>query len=397
MRSLDAIPMAQVDAFAAGVYLLSGVIHLDLWMHRPERRSHLWLMLASLGALAVDLTGMALRLSDDGIMVLATINLAGVALVTVSIVELVSSLVGRRTSPAARVAEIAMFAFALAATALPFLTELLFVGTFVLLSWAVARAWRAGREDSELRTVAHGLLVLITTLLLDVVMELGFVTKVPGLPVVGFTFLFIATARSLNERFEREHRELEELRLDLEERVRSRTTELEDANQRLAEASRTDALTQLLNRRGFLDFAERELVRSKRSQLPCSIAVLDVDRFKRINDRYGHATGDAVLQTVARILRKSVREQDVIGRWGGEEFILLFPETTADGALHAAEGVRRAIESTSVAGEGGDLFVTVSIGVAGHRAGDALEQTVGAADRALYVAKEQGRNRVTAA
>ena len=131
------------------------------------------------------------------------------------------------------------------------------------------------------------------------------------------------------------------------------------------------------------------------------VALLDLDFFKRVNDRYGHAVGDQVLRNFATTVRRTVRNTDVLARWGGEEFLLLLQDTASDAALPMLERVRAAVQTmadTPVDGNGPALSavpcVTVSIGVAAHCAGDSVEKTVDRADQALYQAKEQGRNRV---
>ncbi len=389
------------DAFAAGVYLLFGSLHLDLGLRRNGRRGHLWLAGASFSALAVDLTGMLLRWQDEPPnRVVAGINFVAVALATTCLFELVATL-GRR--PAGRVARacagLAVLAAALAGFAwLPAAEPVLFVTVFVLLGWAMARAVRAVREgDRDVRFVAGGFAVLMVCLILDVLMQLRLLPVVQGLPAIGFIVLFLASAKSLADQGERERRELDGLRRDLERRVEERTVALQEANRQLAEMSRTDALTGLPNRRGFLEACAAELERSRRSGRPFAIVLADVDRFKRVNDTLGHAAGDAALSGIARGIRDALRAQDLVARWGGEEFILLLPETDAAGATQVAEMVRAAIAASPFELAGSTLLLTASFGVAEHRDPTRLEPTIAAADRALYRAKESGRNRVASA
>lgn len=160
----------------------------------------------------------------------------------------------------------------------------------------------------------------------------------------------------------------------------------------------TDMLTGLLNRRAFLEWAVRELRRSERYRDPFSVVILDVDHFKHINDRHGHATGDAVLSFVGGMLPKAVRSCDVVARWGGEEFVLALPSTPLQGAVLVAERARRTLEEAQVASPNGALVpVTASFGVAQLTAGDSIDQLIDRADRAMYAAKSGGRNRVEAA
>jgi two-component system cell cycle response regulator len=161
----------------------------------------------------------------------------------------------------------------------------------------------------------------------------------------------------------------------------------------------TDTLTGLLNRRAFLDAIERERARSDRHAFPLSLLLADVDHFKQINDGRGHASGDRVLQGVARVLESVARKSDFVARWGGEEFVLGLPQTSEAGARVAAERVRRAVASERFqAADGGEpICVTVSIGIASAEAPWSAEQLVAAADLAMYAAKGRGRNRVEVA
>jgi len=160
----------------------------------------------------------------------------------------------------------------------------------------------------------------------------------------------------------------------------------------------TDALTGLVNRRAFSDWALREQRRTQRYQDALSVILLDVDHFKHINDRFGHAAGDLVLGAVARLLMAGIRNCDVVARWGGEEFVLALPSTPLSGAREVAERARRALESANiVTDQGQQIPVTASFGVAQLDPHETLEQLVDRADRAMYVAKSSGRNRVECA
>lgn len=167
---------------------------------------------------------------------------------------------------------------------------------------------------------------------------------------------------------------------------------LREQNQLLSEQSRTDGLSGLLNRRYWEDAVAAEFERCLRTGRRASILMLDIDHFKSINDSHGHPTGDEVIRGVAAILRATLREEDVPGRYGGEEFGVLLPDTPAAGAEVIAERVRRRVESAALAQTG--LKATVSIGIAELSEND-VEYTVAIshADRALYAAKARGRNR----
>lgn len=166
----------------------------------------------------------------------------------------------------------------------------------------------------------------------------------------------------------------------------------------VAEAlARTDALTGLANRRAFDEAAAQELERAKRYATPLTLIMTDLDHFKSINDSHGHHVGDLVLQNFAATLTRSVRGVDLVGRWGGEEFVILMPGTTLDEALQAAERMRLAVASTPTRYEDRSCGYTASFGVAAFKPeSPTLDSLLGRADAALYRAKDTGRNRVEA-
>lgn len=159
----------------------------------------------------------------------------------------------------------------------------------------------------------------------------------------------------------------------------------------------TDGLTGLLNRTHFFHLAEQEIRRCHRLGGPVSVMMLDVDYFKRINDRYGHQAGDLVLVEVGRCLKGKIREMDILGRYGGEEFSVLLPHTPAHFAKEAGQRLRRAVESLSVPWNGETIPVTLSVGIAGQGQPGKLTNLLRAADAALYQAKHAGRNCVIVA
>jgi diguanylate cyclase (GGDEF)-like protein len=174
------------------------------------------------------------------------------------------------------------------------------------------------------------------------------------------------------------------------------TARLRDRESRLHEVARTDPLTGVSNRRRFLELFTVEFERAQRYGGELSCVMLDLDHFKVINDRYGHAIGDRVLVAAAEAFRRSLRTADVIARWGGEEFALLLPQTNLPGAQAVAERCRRALEEAVIPTDDGQVLVTVSVGVA-TLPGAALESPdslMRSADEALYEAKSRGRNRV---
>jgi len=184
---------------------------------------------------------------------------------------------------------------------------------------------------------------------------------------------------------------------------------LDDALNRLAariaeveSIAATDQLTRLLNRLACLQFLGAEIERSNRYERPLTVALIDIDHFKRINDTYGHAMGDDVLRHVAAALRSTIRAVDSLGRYGGEEFLLVMPETDLDGGLASAENLRRVVGRMPLVVETAtgavEIRVTISIGVAGHLGARSIDidGLLREADGALYEAKERGRDQVQA-
>ena len=158
-----------------------------------------------------------------------------------------------------------------------------------------------------------------------------------------------------------------------------------------------DGLTGVANRRRCSEALSAEVARTARHGTPLSLVLADLDDFKAVNDAHGHAAGDVVLREFADVLRSTLRESDIAGRWGGEEFLLLLPGTDAPGAVQLADRVRLALmERPLLAPDGAPLAVTCSFGVAQHRPGEDEEQLFAAADKALYRAKREGKNRVEA-
>jgi diguanylate cyclase (GGDEF)-like protein len=156
-----------------------------------------------------------------------------------------------------------------------------------------------------------------------------------------------------------------------------------------------DGLTGIANRRQCEDALVAEIARAERLDSTLTLVLADLDDFKAVNDAHGHAVGDDVLRTFADVLRSTVRDTDLAGRWGGEEFLLLLPGAEAVGAAQLADRVREAFAERSSIGRDGEIVtVTCSFGVAQYRPGDTQRELFGAADRALYQAKRAGKNRV---
>ena len=173
-----------------------------------------------------------------------------------------------------------------------------------------------------------------------------------------------------------------------------------DENNRVLAA--LDPLTGVANRRSLIAALDRDVARAQRMREPMALMMVDIDHFKDVNDRYGHPAGDRVLCSVVNVLRQRVRAQDLVGRYGGEEFMVLLPDTGLTGAEQLARELCKAVEESRCPADGvpgPGIAVTVSIGVFGGRleSGDSWDMLIAAADRALYQAKNNGRNRVEVA
>jgi len=187
-------------------------------------------------------------------------------------------------------------------------------------------------------------------------------------------------------------------RNNLEDRVLQRTLELLMANQKLEQLATTDPLTGIANRRKMTDQIAHELERTRRFHHPLSLLMIDIDHFKRINDTFGHDVGDKAIVAVARLLTESMRSIDLGARFGGEEFVLLMPETHVEVAVQAAERLRERVSQLRIQAEdGAQVALTISVGVAAADplgAQDTPSSLLVRADKALYRAKKDGRNRV---
>lgn len=170
----------------------------------------------------------------------------------------------------------------------------------------------------------------------------------------------------------------------------------DEVNRRLAAL---DELTGVANRRSIIAALDRDVSRAIRTREPLAVMMVDIDLFKRVNDEHGHLAGDQVLRSVVDVVRHRIRSQDIVGRYGGEEFLVVLCDTPAQGAQQLAEQLREAVQASHFPWNGKELAVTVSVGVFGGRLepGDSWDQLIHTADSALYRAKQTGRNRVVVA
>jgi diguanylate cyclase (GGDEF)-like protein len=186
-------------------------------------------------------------------------------------------------------------------------------------------------------------------------------------------------------------------RVETHLRLRRLRAELREKNAILEKLSTTDPVTGLRSRRWVRDVLALEVLRASRYRAPLAVVMADLDYFKRINDGHGHLAGDAVLEATARVILERLRETDVAGRYGGEEIVLVLPQTDLAGAVALAEQLRIAVATNTCRFGDAPLRVTLSLGVAEFVAGDDGDRLIEAADAALYAAKGAGRNCVVPA
>lgn len=194
---------------------------------------------------------------------------------------------------------------------------------------------------------------------------------------------------SLSDRYAKQLRQLQKIA-----RISDRyQLIMRDLNQALRTASITDTLTGIGNRRMLMESLKAELARTNRMKRTFSIAVVDIDRFKAVNDTYGHDAGDKVLTEIARTIETDMRDYDTCGRWGGEEFLVIMPEIAAPAAAQAIERLRNSIRALRVVIGDHVVEVSASFGIAEYRADENLSALINRADAALFAAKRAGRNR----
>lgn len=179
---------------------------------------------------------------------------------------------------------------------------------------------------------------------------------------------------------------------ELNKEINRKNEQLNEAYNDIRNAAMTDPLTGLANRRYMTEKIKEETARFKRNEKSFSFVLGDIDFFKKINDQFGHECGDYVLKTVSKFMRLKIREQDIISRWGGEEFLLLLPETGLEGALTAAEKLRSGIEALEIVYYEKMVKATMTLGVAAFVKEDSVDATIKRADDALYMGKNRGRN-----
>ena len=203
-------------------------------------------------------------------------------------------------------------------------------------------------------------------------------------------------SRDLKSTIVKVKREINKTRKELEKSAQT-INHLKEELEKLKEKTIIDELTQILNRRGIMEFLTREYARSKRFKSPLSVLMIDIDDFKKVNDTYGHTVGDKVLKTIAQILKTKLRATDVVGRYGGEEFLVVLPETDLQAALTVAEKLRTEVAKKAFKYKDQVFKVTISLGAAQLKEGESIEELINRADQALYTSKRSGKNRTTLA
>jgi diguanylate cyclase (GGDEF)-like protein len=379
-------------------YALFGLYHLYLYWRNPEAREYLWFgittAMVALYSLEVSQWKYILQWVDlIPYAVHRKIEYTTVFLLPVAGMQAVWSLL-RFTPPTwLRVYQCGFVVLAAVVALVPGTDILAYTlypwqlyVTPTLLGVLLQVIWFAANGNQEARTMVFGCAIFLFTAMNDIMVTQG-VLQNPRLMTVGFLAVLVSMAVSLANRFSR-------MFSHLEGAVRERTQELERTNEKLSEVARLDALTGLLNRRGFAETVEIEIARAGRSHRSFVMLMADIDHFKAFNDQHGHACGDFVLKEAATLLKQQLRDVDTMARWGGEEFIFLLPETTLEGGAVVAAKLRTVLDQARFRYDNIDLSLTITLGVAQFHEGMDLDDCLARADAALYEGKQAGRNRV---
>ena len=188
------------------------------------------------------------------------------------------------------------------------------------------------------------------------------------------------------------HLELKRVRDELQEKNK----QLQEAMNELERVATRDPLTNLFNRRYMMERMDQEVARTKRTNRTFSLVLTDIDFFKKVNDTYGHDGGDFILKSLSKLVVETLRYQDVLVRWGGEEFLILLPETGTEGATVVSEKIRKTVEDSSFFYNNKEIKITMTFGVAEYSINERIDDTLIRADKRLYEGKNSGRNKVVA-
>ncbi len=388
----------QVPALILALLTMAfGIYHLYLFHRNPQLSAYLWL-----GAMSVGVSVYGVMLSqwkyELGLpfLGLEKIEFAVLYLLPVLGIQVIWSLLDLPIQNLLRGYQASCLVLAIVVSVVPgFQIHYSTLGPWqlatlpLLVAAPVLVAYMARQGNAEATTLLGGLVVFAAACINDILIDQAY-TSSARLAPLGFVAVLASMGVSLANHISR-------MLNHLEVQVHERTEALREANEQLNERAKTDSLTGLFNRRGFVDRVEREIRRASRTQRGFSLVLADIDNFKQFNDQYGHACGDHVLKRVADLFQHTLRDIDQVGRWGGEEFAFLLPETDDVGAAVLSEKLRETIEENVYEYEGIRLKVTMTFGVARHRSGESIDGCLLRADQALYRGKDRGRNCVSLA
>ena len=379
---------------ASALFLAFGFYHIYLYQRNRRLQTYLWygLMALLVGTYGLMVNQWRYRL-DWTFVAYEKVEFAAIYLLPAIALQMVWSLLQLPIGRLLRVYQLSFVVIALAVVTVPGLDihyhtlrpwQLWSIALLAALPVAVIREARAG--NAEARTALIGVLIFAAACTNDLLIDIAGWEGTRLVPL-GFAAIMLSMAISLANRFTTAFN-------NLEGEVAQRTSDLRIANRQLALSARVDPLTGLLNRRGLLEEAAEEMHRFLRTGREFSIVLTDLDNFKKFNDQYGHACGDYVLQETAHLISGGVRSMDIVSRWGGEELMLLLPETDSDGAALLVEKLRAGLEAKRFGYKDQQFSVTMTFGIAVFRKDETLDNCIARADTALYRGKDQGRNRV---
>ncbi|MBN2626700.1 MAG: diguanylate cyclase [Spirochaetales bacterium] len=248
-------------------------------------------------------------------------------------------------------------------------------------------ARRIGKENSDALIIFIGGILFMVLVSADIYsIQRGVIMR--ELTQTGVLFFLLSDFIVVTRKFGRSYLQADKLSRELEVEVALQTKELK-------QLSRTDSLTGINNRRRFMELGQREILIHQRKERPLSLLMMDLDHFKKVNDRFGHSVGDKALVVMVGLCQEEIRQSDILGRLGGEEFALILPETDLRRAREIAERIRSRLEESTKMRDDGVPPMTVSIGVIGFESEETLDGGLERADEYLYKAKKGGRNRVS--
>jgi diguanylate cyclase (GGDEF)-like protein len=401
--------VSEVDRLVLScIFLVAALYMFGLWLLRPKSPEYAWFAAVAVvvGVYSFLLTQWKYALFSDFMAMKKTEHIL-LHITPILLFQFVWAFLGRPQPRWLRGLQMVFGAGALAVALSPGLEVALFLLPILEIVAAGAAfvclgclGYWAYRGDRDAVSVGVGILALTIAMTRDTLIDRGAIVG-PTCATYGFTVMVVGLALSLAIRFHNAVEGLDAMSRELEGRVRKRTAELAEAYRRMEDLALRDPLTNLLNRRSIVERASAGLALACRRRSPYGVALIDVDRFKAINDTYGHATGDRVLLAIAQTLASETRISDDAARWGGEEFLVLLPDSDGPAAWLVCERLRSAIEEISVCDDEGEpIRVTASVGVASVESwddGSALfDDLMRRADYALYAAKQDGRNRIRA-